>query len=64
MELRCPHRMFAELDPSTDQGLVTVSCPSRWCGRRDGVVVMHTFSTSTGELIKTQLFRDPRKVTK
>jgi hypothetical protein len=59
MELRCPHRMFAELDPSKDPGRVTVKCPSRWCGRREGVVVLHVFDTSTGELIRTERFRDP-----
>ena len=62
MVLRCPHRKFGELtQPSGDTGLLEVSCPSRWCGRVPGTVVLHTFDTSTGALVATRLFREPEK---
>lgn len=62
MDLRCPHRKFGELlKPSKDSGLLEVSCPSRWCGRVPGVVVRHTFDTSTGKLVGTRSFKEPAK---
>jgi hypothetical protein len=62
MDLRCPHRKFGEmLTLSKDPGLLSVSCPSRWCGHRDGVVILHTFDTSSGVLVETRSFREPRK---
>jgi len=62
MDLRCPHRKFGVLlAPSSDPGLVEVACPSRWCGRREGVVVLHVFSTRTGQLVRTRKFRNPEE---
>lgn len=62
MDLRCPHRKFAVLaQPSKDAGLVEMSCPSRWCGKQPGVVVIHRFDTSTGKLVGTRSFREPAK---
>jgi hypothetical protein len=58
MELRCPHRKFGELTtPTRDVGEIEVSCPSRWCGKRPNVTVLHVFSTRTGELLSTRQFR-------
>lgn len=60
MDLRCPHRKFAVLIvPSTSKGLVEVACSSRWCGKKPGVAVRHTFDTSTGQLVGTRSFREP-----
>lgn len=60
IDLRCPHRKFGVLvEPSTSDGLVEVTCPSRWCGRREGVVVLHTFNTRTGELVRTRQYKQP-----
>lgn len=39
---------------------IEVSCPSRWCGKRPGVTILHTFSIKTGELLDTQRFRNPQ----
>ena len=62
MDIRCPHRKFGEvIVPSIDPGQIEVSCPSRWCGRVPGVVVLHTFNTSTGQLVGTRSFKDPRR---
>jgi hypothetical protein len=60
MDLRCPHRKHAALlKPSADEGLVEFSCSSRWCGKREGVVVRHVFSTKTGQLVSTKHYRQP-----
>lgn len=60
MDLRCPHRKFGVIvRPSTDEGLVEIACPSRWCGKREGVTVLHAFSTRTGALILTRRFKNP-----
>lgn len=61
MDLRCPHKKFGELSRSSiDEGHVTMMCPSRWCGKRDNVTVLHVFSTSTGELLRTRQFKNPQ----
>lgn len=61
MNLRCPHRMFGEVTvPAINEGEIEVACPSRWCGKRAGVMVLHTFSTRTGELLSTRQFRSPQ----
>jgi len=61
MELRCPHRKFGEVTvPATNpDAQIEVACPSRWCGKRAGVVILHTFNTSTGELLATRQFKSP-----
>lgn len=62
MDLRCPHRKFGVLVvPSEGEGLIEFSCPSRWCGKRAGVVVLHKFNTSTGLMVGTRSFKEPRK---
>lgn len=62
MDLRCKNRKFGVLlRPSKDPGVVEFSCVSRWCGRKPGVVVLHTFDTSTGELVGTRAFKEPKK---
>lgn len=62
MDLRCPHRKFAVLSrPSRDAGMIEVSCPSRWCGKEPGVVVIHRFNTATGQLVSTRSFKEPAK---
>jgi len=45
--------------PSVDEGVIEVVCPSRFCGKRSGVVVLHQFSTSTGKLLATRRYQSP-----
>jgi hypothetical protein len=61
MDLRCPHRKFGEVTVAALNGdaQIEVACPSRWCGKRQGVTVLHVFSTSNGELLSTRQFRSP-----
>ena len=62
MDLRCPYRKHGVMVKTTrDDGLVEIACPSRWCGKREGVTVLHVFSTRTGELVTTRQFRQPQR---
>lgn len=56
MEIRCDSKKFGEL---TDDGVIEVKCPSKFCGAAPGTVVIHRFDPLTGELIQTKRFRDP-----
>lgn len=56
MDLRCESKKFGEL---TDDGLLEVKCPSKFCGAAPGIVVLHRFDAFTGEILSTQRFRDP-----
>lgn len=61
MFLRCPHRTFGEVTvTAANDAQIEVACPSRWCGKRPGVTVLHVFSTRTGELLSTRQFRNPQ----
>lgn len=55
VELRCDKRLHGVL---TDDGVLEVSCRSALCGHRDGVVVIHKFDATTGELLGTSKYRD------
>lgn len=57
VELRCDKRLHGVLE----EGVLEISCRSKFCGHRDGVVVIHKFDTVTGELIETKFYRDPTK---
>lgn len=58
--LRCPHRKFGELIvPAVNDAELAIACPSRWCGKRSGVVIIHSFNIKTGELVHTRQFRSP-----
>jgi hypothetical protein len=43
-----------------DDGLLEVSCDSRFCGKEPGVVVLHRFKPETGELVETLKFKAPQ----
>lgn len=62
IQLRCPHRLFGVVTvAATNDASVEVACPSRWCGKREGVTVLHVFSTRTGELLNTRQYRSPER---
>lgn len=56
-ELRCPGTLHARLDGN----LIEVKCKRRSCGVKPGVIVFHQFDLTTGELVRTVRFSDPRK---
>jgi hypothetical protein len=57
MDLRCGAKKHGVLDDD----VIEVKCDSRFCGAGPGMIVLHRFSASTGELVETRQFKDPRK---
>lgn len=57
MDLRCPSKKHGEIDDS----YVEIKCSSRFCGAGPGVVVIHRFDATTGELRETLQFKDPTR---
>lgn len=58
MELRCPAKKHGEVViPGT--GVLEISCSSRFCGKRAGVVVLHRFDLATGALVDTHSYKEP-----
>jgi len=53
-ELRCSHKMHGILN---DSGILDIKCDSAFCGHEPGVVVIHQFSTVTGELLGTKRYK-------
>lgn len=56
-ELRCGGTMHGKLDDLR----LEVKCNRRSCGAGRGVVVLHTFDLTTGELIGTSKYADPTR---
>lgn len=54
-ELRCASRVHGLV--FVDDDVVEVRCPSRFCGKRAGVVVLHRFQVSTGKLLSTKEYK-------
>lgn len=55
-DLRCSSRLHGIL---TEADVLEVKCNSNRCGAGRGTVVLHKFSTKTGELLGTQRFSTP-----
>jgi len=55
MDLRCP----STLQGVVTDGVLEIKCRNNRCGARSGVVVLHRWDTTTGELLDTKTFRDP-----
>lgn len=60
MDVRCEHKKHGEID----DGLLEVKCDSRFCGAGPGIVVLHQFDASSGKLMKTMKFKNPKKEVK
>lgn len=57
-DVRCDSGiLFGMLD--SDTMVLETKCRSGRCGAAPGVVVIHRFSCTTGELLGTQRFKDP-----
>lgn len=57
IELRCAGTMHGKLD--IHNGKLEVKCGRRGCGAGRGVVVLHTFDVTTGNLVGTKRYADP-----
>jgi len=54
MELRCESKKHGELiEPGQT---IEIKCDSRFCGARPGVIVLHKFDVTSGELVGTNRF--------
>jgi len=63
MELRCESQILhGRVWDGT--GTLEVACRSHWCGKRPGVLVRHRFDLSSGEILSTDLYKDPMKLKK
>jgi hypothetical protein len=57
MDIRCESKKYAEIN----DGVIEIKCKSRWCGGGPGVVVIHRWDARTGEVLKDQRFKEPRR---
>jgi len=55
-ELRCPGKLHGIMQSPE---LLEVQCTRRRCGKRSGVVVLHTINIKTGDIVNTRVFRNP-----
>lgn len=56
LDLRCSAKLHAIV---VAPNRVEVKCGSRFCGAGRGVVVLHQFDTTTGNLVATKKFSEP-----
>lgn len=57
IELRCTGTMHGKLDIHDNR--LEVKCGRRGCGASRGIVVLHTFDLTTGNMVGTRQFADP-----
>jgi hypothetical protein len=57
IELRCQGSLLGKFDPVKLQ--IEVACRRRCCGKRPGVVVLHTIDLTSGEVVDTKSYADP-----
>ena len=58
IELRCNGTLHGIVD--TANMTIEVKCKRRTCGAASGVVVLHTISLTTGEVVETKRFAEPQ----
>lgn len=56
MNLHCGNKLHGVV---LDNGLIEISCSSKFCGKESGVVVLHRFNAENGELVETLKFKAP-----
>lgn len=60
IDLSCPNRSrHAVLYP--EENILEIKCNRGFCGARKGVVVLHQFDLTTGELKQTLKFAEPTR---
>lgn len=61
-DLRCDSKKLAVLVTPAADGVIEIKCDSRFCGAGRGVVVLHRFSTTDGELLSTTKYQSPERI--
>jgi hypothetical protein len=57
IDLRCGATLHGRL---TDERWFEVKCKRRACGYVKGTVILHTIDITTGEVVKTDRYSEPR----
>lgn len=61
MDVRC---QAGKLHAVLGDGWIEIRCHNKWCGHRPGTVVIHRFDVTTGELIQTKKYAQPKEETR
>lgn len=56
MDLRCEGTLHGRVEDN----IFEVKCHRRMCGHKPGVVVIHVFDLTSGDLLETKKYADPR----
>lgn len=59
IELRCNGTLHGIVDDAVQT--LEVKCKRRSCGAGPGIIVLHTISLTTGEVVDTKRFAEPQK---
>jgi len=63
-ELRCKgNKLHGLIVSQYADGVIEVRCGSKFCGKEPGVIVLHRFDLSSGEM-ETRRYLDPAKHSK
>jgi hypothetical protein len=57
IDLRCGNTLHGRL---TDERWLEVKCKRRACGYVKGSIILHTIDITTGKLVSTKKFAEPR----
>jgi hypothetical protein len=57
MDLRCEGTLHGRVE----NGIFEAKCHRRSCGYEPGMVLLHYIDITTGELLETKRYADPRK---
>ena len=57
LDLRCEGTLYGRL---TDNRWLEVKCKRRACGYTKGMVILHTIDITTGQVVSTKQFAEPR----
>lgn len=57
IQLRCEGNLYGVI--SDDHQTIEVKCKRRSCGHAPGVIVLHTISLASGQVVETKRFREP-----
>lgn len=57
-QIRCDGNLYGVI--SDDHSTIEVKCKRRGCGHAPGVIILHTISLTTGQVVSTKRFREPQ----
>jgi len=57
VDLRCGSKKHGVI---AEPGFIEIKCDSRFCNTEGNTIVLHVFDASTGKLVKTDRYKNPR----